>query len=93
MDAMLAGGAIEEARALLPRWDAAMAAGLPATRAIGAAGIVAHLRGDLTLEAARERAVIDTRRYAKRQRTWFRARMSGWRAVPAARAADVAFDR
>ena len=91
MDAMLAGGALEEARALLPRWDVARAAGLPASRAIGAAEIVAHLRGEATLEAARERAVIATRRYAKRQRTWFRARMGDWRPIPAARSDDVAF--
>ena len=89
---MLAGGALEEARALVPRWDAAAAAGLPATRAIGAAQIVAHLRGELTRQDAREGAVIATRRYAKRQRTWFRARMSGWRGIPAESAGDVAFD-
>ena len=83
MDAMLAGGALEEVRALLPVWDAAAGAGLPATKAIGAAEIAAHLRGEATLAEARERAVIATRRYAKRQRTWFRARMGGWRAVPA----------
>ena len=91
MDAMLAGGALDEARALLPVWDAAIRAGLPAARAIGAAEIVAHLRGGPALGDARDRAVIATRRYAKRQRTWFRARMSGWRPVPAARAAVVAF--
>ncbi len=90
MDAMLAGGALEEARALLPLWDEAVAAGLPAIRAIGAAELVAHLRGDLPLERARDAAVIATRRYAKRQRTWFRARMAGWRSLPAAAAADVA---
>jgi tRNA dimethylallyltransferase len=31
-----------------------------------------HVRGELTLADARERIVIDTRQYAKRQRTWFR---------------------
>lgn len=31
-----------------------------------------HLEGEYSLEYARERAIIDTRQYAKRQRTWFR---------------------
>ena len=73
-DAMLAGGALEEVRAVLPDYDPA----LPAHRAIGAAELVAYLRGQTTLEAARAAAVIATRRYAKRQRTWMRARMGDW---------------
>ena len=32
----------------------------------------AHLEGEYSLDHARERAIIDTRQYAKRQRTWFR---------------------
>jgi tRNA A37 N6-isopentenylltransferase MiaA len=31
-----------------------------------------HLEGEYSLEHARERAIIETRQYAKRQRTWFR---------------------
>jgi tRNA dimethylallyltransferase len=73
-DEMLEAGALEEARTVLPRWDPT----LNAARAIGAAELVAHLRGEMTLVEARERAVIATRRYAKRQRTWFRARMRDW---------------
>ena len=78
-DAMLAAGAVDEVRAVLPRWDAAM----PAARAIGAAEIAAHLRGEITLEAAREAAIVATRRYAKRQRTWLRSRMGAWERMPA----------
>ncbi len=73
-DAMLADGALEEARANLAGWDPAR----PSAKAIGAPELVAHLRGELTLDEARNRAVISTRQYAKRQRTWFRARMKGW---------------
>lgn len=73
-DAMLGAGALDEARANLDGWDAAR----PASQAIGAPELIAHLRGEITLEAAREAAIIATRRYAKRQRTWFRARMRGW---------------
>jgi tRNA dimethylallyltransferase len=73
-DTMLAGGALEEVRAALPGWTPRR----PGDRAIGAAELAAHLRGEITLEAAREAAIVATRRYAKRQRTWFRARMRGW---------------
>jgi len=76
-DAMLAEGALEEAAANLPGWDPA----LPSSKAIGAPELIAHLRGDMTLEAAREAATVATRQFAKRQRTWFRARMSAWRKI------------
>lgn len=79
-DAMLDAGALDEARANLDGWDAAR----PASKAIGAPELIAHLRGEMTLDQAREAAIIATRRYAKRQRTWFRARMRNWQAVSAA---------
>ncbi|MBP1804245.1 tRNA (adenosine(37)-N6)-dimethylallyltransferase MiaA [Rubellimicrobium aerolatum] len=75
--AMLEGGTVEEARALLPAWRERA----PAFRALGAEEIRAHLLGRLTLEEARARAVLASRLYAKRQRTWFRSRMGAWRAV------------
>lgn len=73
-DAMLAAGALEEARAILPLWDKAGGA----RKAIGAPELIAHLRGEMTLAEAREAAIIASRQYAKRQRTWFRARMGDW---------------
>ena len=73
-DAMLAHGALEEAEAVRPSYDPA----LPAHRAIGVPELMAHLDGRLTLEAARDAAVIATRRYAKRQRTWGRSRSDRW---------------
>jgi tRNA dimethylallyltransferase len=74
-DHMMAAGALDEVRAELPHWDPAR----PSARAIGAAELVAHLRGELALQAAVAAAKTATRRYAKRQRTWFRNRMAGWR--------------
>jgi tRNA dimethylallyltransferase len=74
-DAMMAGGALDEVRRLLPQWNPA----LPAMRAIGAAELAAHLQGHMTLDAAINAAKIATHQYAKRQRTWFRSRMAGWR--------------
>jgi len=76
-DAMLEAGALDEVRANLPDWDPA----LPSMKAIGAPELVAHLRGDIPIEQAREEAIIATRQYAKRQRTWFRSRMADWRIV------------
>ena len=71
---MLAQGALDEARANLPGWDPAA----PSSKAIGAPELIAHLRGEITLEQAANRATIATRQFAKRQRTWFRARMKDW---------------
>lgn len=76
-DQMLAMGALDEARAMLPHWDPA----LLSSKAIGAPELIAHLKGEMSLEEAREAAIIASRQYAKRQRTWFRARMKGWRAI------------
>lgn len=78
-DMMLAEGALDEVRAALPHWDASA----PWSRAIGAPELVSHLRGDLSRDGARTAAIIATRQYAKRQRTWFRARMKDWHPIPA----------
>ena len=68
-DMMLAEGAVEEARSF-----AAIPGALAGTagKAIGVAELVRHLAGELTLNEARDRAVIRSRQYAKRQDTWFR---------------------
>ncbi len=81
-DQMLAAGALEEARAVLPLWDKAKGA----RKAIGGPELIAHLRGEISLEVARDAAIIGSRQYAKRQRTWFRARMGNWRRISADRA-------
>lgn len=46
--------------------------GKQASEALGYKQLLAHLRGECTLEEARERIKILTRRYAKQQRTWLR---------------------
>jgi tRNA dimethylallyltransferase len=43
--------------------------------AIGYRETLDHLRGLISLEEAREKTFLATRRYAKRQRTWFRGQM------------------
>lgn len=69
VDAMLSGGWLEEVRGLLA---AGYASDAPGLRAIGYRELVAHLQGHTTLAAAREQIIRATRKYAKRQLTWFR---------------------
>ena len=86
-DAMLAAGALDEVRALAGR---GLDPALPVMRAHGVPGLLAHLRGDLTLADAIRRGQADTRAYAKRQVTWFRHQMPGWTAAEPERAYEVA---
>ena len=72
---MLEGGALAECRAFL---RSGLDRRLPSARALGAAQLFAYLEGAADLETAVEAAVTATRRFAKRQRTWFRNRMAGW---------------
>ncbi len=76
-DLMMAQGALEEARAELPHWQP----NRPSSRAIGAPELIAHLRGEIALPEAVEAAKLASRQYAKRQRTWFRNRMSAWQGI------------
>lgn len=78
-DAMLDMGALDEARAMLAQWDPAH----QSAKAIGAPELIAHLQGAMTLPQARDAAIIASRQYAKRQRTWFRARHKDWHSLRA----------
>lgn len=79
MHQMIATGALDEARANHAAWRP----DLPSAKAIGAPELMAYLDGTLTLQTATDRAIVQTQQYAKRQRTWFRARMAQWRRVDA----------
>lgn len=76
---MVETGALDEARAEAPVFDPA----LPSSRAIGASELIAHLRGQTSLDQAVAAAVLASRQYAKRQRTWLRSRMGDWREITA----------
>lgn len=66
---MLELGALDEVAALTAlKLDPA----LPVMKALGVAEFAAHLRGELSLREALTLAQQSTRRYAKRQMTWFR---------------------
>jgi tRNA dimethylallyltransferase len=73
--AMLKGGALDEARAMAARQLDPL---LPAMKAHGVPWLIRHLQGDISLDEAAAGAVMDTRRYAKRQLTWFRNQMKDW---------------
>jgi tRNA dimethylallyltransferase len=68
-DAMIESGAIEEVRALAAR---SLDPLLPAMKAHGVPWLIRHLAGEIALAEAIEGGKRDTRRYTKRQATWFR---------------------
>jgi tRNA dimethylallyltransferase len=77
-DAMLAEGALDEAARLMGR---KLDPALPVMRAHGVPHLIAHLEGRVTLAEAAARSKLDTRHYAKRQFTWARQQMTGFRWV------------
>ena len=72
---MVTDGVLEEIAAIVAR---NLPRHLPAMKALGLAPFAAHLNGELSLSAALNQANIDTRRYAKRQATWFRHQTPDW---------------
>ena len=73
--AMMKDGAIDEVRALAARQLDPL---LPAMKAHGVPWLIRHLSGEISAEEAAAGAVMDTRRYAKRQLTWFRNQLPDW---------------
>jgi tRNA dimethylallyltransferase len=67
--AMMGRGALAEAEALAAR---GLNSRLPAMKAVGLPELLRHLRGEVTLAEAVAAVQRATRRYAKRQTTWFR---------------------
>ncbi|MGA0599880.1 tRNA (adenosine(37)-N6)-dimethylallyltransferase MiaA [Caulobacter sp. KR2-114] len=73
LERMVAAGALDEVRALMARnLDPA----LPALKSVGYRELAAHLA--TSLETAIALAQQETRRYAKRQMTWFRNQTGDW---------------
>jgi tRNA dimethylallyltransferase len=69
VDHMFEAGFVEEVDRLLKQ---GLAQGRTASRAIGYAQVASYLRGELSLADARERTIAATRRFARRQDSWFR---------------------
>ena len=74
-EAMARAGALEEARALMAR---RLSPELPAMKAVGVRELAAHLAGEISLAEAIALGQQQTRRYAKRQLTWFRNQTPDW---------------
>jgi tRNA dimethylallyltransferase len=69
VEAMWRDGLVDEVRALLPQ---GLEQGVTASRAIGYAQAIAEVRGDLSESEAQDATKQLTRRYARRQVSWFR---------------------
>ena len=74
-DRMLDNGLLEEASKNFSTWDKKN----PSSKAIGAKELMAFLNDDISTEQLKEKVVVATRQYAKRQRTWFRSKMKSWK--------------
>ena len=82
---MLDTGALDEVRALAARnLDPA----LPVMRAHGVPGLLAHLRGEVSLDDAIARGIRDTQHYAKRQVTFARHQLPDFALASPADAMD-----
>ncbi len=68
VEKMLSGGWADEVRELMRR----VSPDAPAWKASGYMVMRSHVEGSLDLSSATQRVIIETRQYAKRQRTWFR---------------------
>lgn len=77
---MVAAGALDEVRGLLAQ---GLPDTLPAMRALGVRELAGHLRGEYDLPSALKVLQGATRRFAKRQMTWFRGQVTGAKILPA----------
>lgn len=73
-DQMVRAGAIDEVMSVIGYNPE-----LPMMKAIGVPELAAYLRGEISLDEAMDRARTSTRRYIKRQLTWWRGQMGHWR--------------
>jgi tRNA dimethylallyltransferase len=88
-DTMLAAGALDEVAALAAR---GLDPSLPAMKAHGVPWLMRHLAGEITLAEAAGGGKRDTRRYTKRQATWFRHQLPDWSWVGPADAEGAVLD-
>jgi len=74
-DKMMKAGGLSEVRSVM---SLGLSPVLPAMKAIGVPPFAEYLHGKLSYEEALSRAKRDTRRYAKRQFTWYRGQTKHW---------------
>jgi tRNA dimethylallyltransferase len=85
---MIEAGALVEVEELLARWPAATS--LPIAKVHGLRELAMVCQGQLELEAARTSIAAQTRRYAKRQRTWLRHQLPELQPIEAVGESDEA---
>jgi tRNA dimethylallyltransferase len=76
-DAMIAEGALDEARTMAAL---GLSSALPAMRAVGLPPLIAFIRDEIDFADAATLAKVNTRNYAKRQLTWVRSNFHAWNA-------------
>lgn len=86
LTAMVGRGALDEVARLVAR---GLDLALPAMKALGVAPFAAQLRGEVSAADALARAGRETRRYAKRQITWFRHQTPDWPRLDASEPAEA----
>jgi tRNA dimethylallyltransferase len=87
VERMIAGGALSEATAL---GALGLDPALPAMKAIGVRELLDHAAGRVSLAEALAGIKTETRRYARRQITWFRNQMADWPVIAADDVARIA---
>jgi tRNA dimethylallyltransferase len=87
---MLAAGALDEVRQLAAR---KLDPALPAMKAHGVPWLMRHLAGEISLAEAAAGGKADTRRYAKRQETWFRHQLKEFKWMEPERALDYLLEQ
>ena len=73
-DQMLELGVLNEVKAMETHWDSKQIF----SNAIGAKQLMSYLKKEIDLTVAREKSIIASRQYAKRQRTFFKKHMQNW---------------
>jgi len=79
-DLMIEAGTLDEIAKLSER---GLDASLPVMKSLGVPELMAHMRGDMTLMEAVDTAKMHTRRFAKRQLTWFKNQFPDWNRLSA----------
>jgi tRNA dimethylallyltransferase len=77
-EAMLAAGAQREVEEL---WALNLPPDANALKALGVSQLMALMQGEMDADTATAQAQQATRRYAKRQMTWFRNQMKAWECI------------
>jgi len=86
VDDMIAEGLLQEVKALI---DKGYPPNLPAMQALGYKELICHLNGEYNLQTAIDAIKQGTRRFAKRQITWFKHQLPQARWVDISKQSDI----